>query len=165
MVECAVMSTPTGNVCAGCQGAQNTLGRNHVYNIHLERCLIRTFLCRPVPQNPLLPAAFARQGPRAGGMSKAGAGPPLVGPAHLVARHQERHSAESVARLCPAGPPLSGSASSLHPLVYLMSLKLRMFTMLVPLATTITMTITIQQSTTHAKAWFEELEYVSFPVS
>lgn len=39
-------------------------------------------------------------------MSKTGAVPPLVGPAHLVARHQERQTADSSARPCPAGLPL-----------------------------------------------------------
>ena len=39
-------------------------------------------------------------------MSKAGTVPPVVGPAHLVARHQERQTAGSSARPCQAGLPL-----------------------------------------------------------
>ena len=61
---------------------------------------------RPTPQKPTLSNAPGRQGPRAVGMSKAGAVPPVVGPAHLVARHQERQIADSSARSCPAGLPL-----------------------------------------------------------
>ncbi|KAL3139839.1 hypothetical protein ABBQ38_004137 [Trebouxia sp. C0009 RCD-2024] len=64
-----------------------------------------TMFPRHCAEKPALPKAFARHAPKAFGMSKAGAGagPPMVGPAHLVARHQERQTADSSARPAGAG--------------------------------------------------------------
>ncbi|DBB06555.1 TPA: Regulator of telomere elongation helicase 1 [Trebouxia sp. C0004] len=58
---------------------------------------------RPNMPKPELPRAFARHSPRGGGMSGGGAGPAMVGPAHLIAKHQERVQADTAARPSSAG--------------------------------------------------------------
>ncbi|KAL0026549.1 hypothetical protein WJX77_006250 [Trebouxia sp. C0004] len=60
---------------------------------------------RPNMPKPELPRAFARHSPRGGGMSGGGAGPAMVGPAHLIAKHQERVQADTAARPSSAVQP------------------------------------------------------------
>ncbi|KAA6423773.1 MAG: regulator of telomere elongation helicase 1-like [Trebouxia sp. A1-2] len=62
-----------------------------------------TAFTRPDLPKPELPRALVQQGPRGGGVSSGNAGPAMVGPAHLLAKHQEQLQTDSAARPSSAG--------------------------------------------------------------